>query len=1037
TELLSRRVANILIKTDTEPSNILCLTYTNAAATNMRERLLSLIGPQASSVNVQTFHSFCSEIMQLFPEHFYSGASLSIAPDAIQLEIIQDILSKLPHSNPLTVKFNGRYTSLNEIQKALKVAKEAGLTPGALRSVIKDNLSYLKVLEPQLIDIISPALSYKNLPELYKKILSLPPQKTNTHVLFTPLDQVIQLSLKEAIDLDDGTNKTSNTSKWKEGLVQSIGGQKKMFRERSADDWWLYLADVYEAYRDSLSKMNYYDYDDMILEVSFKLESSSELRSLVQEKYSYILIDEFQDTTKAQFRLAYLVADSYAANGRPNLMAVGDDDQSIYAFNGAELSNMLAFINSLKEVKTIILSDNYRSTAKILKASEKIIDNSTSRLVYIDPQFAKNLRAQSNKDIGQVSRYALPTKEQQYGFIASLAKKEFVTSKDKSIAVLARHHSSLVELSKFMAQENIPVSYERQNDVLEQPLVKQIIYILEIIEGLKSGEGLSVSESLAQVIGHPAWSIEPYVLWQFALAQRQNKADWFSALLKSKSSELRDIARWLVYLKQLSLSEPFPVILETILGIRPSKVLTSPYKDYYLAVKEINQGYLDCLSALNTLNALVSEYAQSLGTLPRLGDFLGFVRLNRSLGKQITDTSWYSSPERSIELRTVHGAKGLEYDTVYVIDAVESEWRPSSRRLKSPLNVNLSPYGEHADDYARLAYVAATRAKTNLSIASYAQSSDGTKVLTSHLFLSIEPTPSLKPSSKLESINLLETSLRWPEPETKDLKKLLSPTLENFELTATNFNQYLDIVNYGPDKFLEAAVLRLPEASNETLAFGSAMHEAMQTAQNLTTAGKFSIPTITISFTKSLDLAFLTDLEKARQLEKGRELISRLFKDKLVTLPKEAYAEFRIKRQRQGRAYIGGKIDNISLEGDTAIITDYKTGSPLSSFDTKAKTSAIKAWQHKNQLLFYALLVKNHPRFSNVNNVLCRVVYLEATDKSKMTLQFQPEPEDILRTSRLVEAVYKKVENLEFNKQTRFSRDRAGITDFENYLLKN
>ncbi|MGH7239373.1 MAG: UvrD-helicase domain-containing protein [Candidatus Saccharimonadales bacterium] len=201
TQLLSLRVANILQKTDTDAANILCLTFTNKAATNMRERLQKLIGPPSRNVAVRTFHSLAAEIMASYPDYFWQAAKLSVAPDAVQLEIIQDILASLPLDNPLASIFNGQYTAMGDVKEALKLAKEAGLTPEELTKIIKDNLKFIDEIEPLMADYLAPALSIKKLDSLAEKIAQLPAQKT-INPLIMPLDEVIKSSLTLAISED-------------------------------------------------------------------------------------------------------------------------------------------------------------------------------------------------------------------------------------------------------------------------------------------------------------------------------------------------------------------------------------------------------------------------------------------------------------------------------------------------------------------------------------------------------------------------------------------------------------------------------------------------------------------------------------------------------------------------------------------------------------------------------------------------------------------------------------------------------------------
>ncbi len=168
TQLLSVRVANILQKTDAAPQNILCLTFTNKAAHNMRERLFQLIGVTAYNVVVRTFHSFAADIMSEYPDFFWNGARLTAVPDAVQIEIVQDILAGLPLDNPLARRFAGNITGLNDIQNALKLTKEAGLTPEKLRAIITANLAYIETAESIVVEHLSSTLSFKKLSALSK-----------------------------------------------------------------------------------------------------------------------------------------------------------------------------------------------------------------------------------------------------------------------------------------------------------------------------------------------------------------------------------------------------------------------------------------------------------------------------------------------------------------------------------------------------------------------------------------------------------------------------------------------------------------------------------------------------------------------------------------------------------------------------------------------------------------------------------------------------------------------------------------------------
>ncbi len=419
TQLLSMRVAYILRHTDADPSNILCLTFTNKAAVNMRERLYRLVGPESRHVTVKTFHSFAADIMNTYADHFWQGAPLTAAPDAVQLEVIRSILAELPLDNPLASSFAGTFTQIEQVKQALKLAKEAGLTPDKLRHTITANLEYIDHIEPQIIDILQAPLNAKKLSDIINKLAQLPPQTKLTDNLLLPLDTVLQESLAAAVLLDEPIGKTTHTGAWKRRWLQTENGQKGMFDERRRNNWWLAISEVYKLYRDRLHARGYYDYADMLIEVIQQLQNHADMRANLQERYSYVLIDEFQDTNAAQLRLAHVIADHYSNNNRPNLMAVGDDDQSIFAFNGAELSNMLGFQRTYPDTTVIVLEDNYRSSQAILDTAKDIIEQAEDRLVNRDKTITKHLRAQNAPTQSSIiSHISYPTHQHQQSEVA-------------------------------------------------------------------------------------------------------------------------------------------------------------------------------------------------------------------------------------------------------------------------------------------------------------------------------------------------------------------------------------------------------------------------------------------------------------------------------------------------------------------------------------------------------------------------------------------------------------------------------------------
>jgi DNA helicase-2/ATP-dependent DNA helicase PcrA len=1037
TQLLSMRVANILHETDTDPANILCLTFTNFAATNMRERLNQLIGAGAHKVMVRTFHSFAAEIMNLYPDYFWNGANLRIVPDTIQLEIIQDILGQLPLDNPLAVKFAGAYTAVNDVQQALRLTKEAGLTPSKLAAMLAVNVAYLDVIEPHLIELLSPPLSIKKLESLLSAVDALPDQPIDETVTpLASLSTVLKTSLAAAVDSDLAEGKTTATGKWKRRWLQSVGGEKGMFDERRRNAWWQALVSVYERYRDQLHARGYYDYSDMIIEVIIQLEQQPELRAQVQENYLYVLIDEFQDTNAAQLRLSHLVATHAGNEDKPNMMAVGDDDQSIFAFNGAELNNMLRFQQTYPSTKTIVLTDNYRSTQSVLDIAQSIIEQADDRLVKRRPELTKQLKAVAAPPPGILQHLSYPTREHQLLAIAERIQQTWKDDDTASVAVLARNHDSLRQLSAYLTRLNVPIRYEQRNNVLDESLIQQLTLVAEIVVDIASGDEAGVNMGLAQLLVHPAWGVDAKILWKLAIDNRAHP-HWLDSLLKAPHKQLKSLGEWLLWLSGQASSEPLAAIIEYIIGIRDSTEFTSPLHAYFINLRPIDNTYIEALSGLQVMQSLVHEFVGDSLATARLSDFVRFVRLSRQQTRPLANESWFISGNRAVQLLTIHKAKGLEFDSVFLVDAIEDNWQPRRIGRRPPANLPLQPYGEQFDDYVRLAYVAATRAKRSLIVSSYSNDVQGRALLSTPLLqgLASEVIPT---EAATDSLTVLEAALTWPRLKTNDEKALLSPRLIDYNLNATALLQFLDITTGGPAHFLQTQLLRLPQVTTTSMAYGTAVHRALQTAQQLTNADQFSLEAVLLSYRDTLNEQQLLTHETRRYQTHGAQVLTHLFKETAFTLEKGGQPELTIREARVGKAHLGGKLDRVNtITDDTILITDYKTGVPLASFETHDRTKAIKAWRHQSQLLFYTLLLQQSSHFSSTQAIKGQMVYVEAEDPKQLTLELLPTPEALDRLRKLINVVWQHIMDLDFPDTAHYPQTMAGISAFEDDLLKN
>ncbi|HSX44667.1 MAG TPA: ATP-dependent DNA helicase [Candidatus Saccharimonadales bacterium] len=1031
TQLLSMRVANILLKSDIYPEGILCLTFTNKATDNMKQRLLNIIGEEAHSVAVKTFHGLAADIMNRFPEYFWKGAQLDIAADAIQLEVLQQILNNLPTEHPLALKFAGQFTLIREVSAAINLAKEAGLTPDKLRALIAANLAYLDIIEPIMADLGQITVSPKSLQQIDNIVAALPAQTVDK--LITPLSSlqtIISDSHARASREYMNTGKTVAISKWKSRWLQKHDGQYAMFDERKRNLWWLAIADAYEQYRDRLHRRGYYDYADMLVEVIGQIEQREDLRASLQEQFQYVLIDEFQDTNAAQLRLAHLIADNVELDS-PNIMAVGDDDQSIFKFQGAELSNMLGFTRQYPSAKTVVLTDNYRSTQAVLDSVKTIIEHASYRLVTERPDLSKKLVAVNSPKIkGLIETRSYRSRQEQLDNLADMAGQLLEKG---SVAVLARHHSSLRDIAMLLHTKAIPIDYEQNNNILEQPVVEQLYIILKLIVHIKRGEISSVNQLLNQTLRHPMWGIKSERLWQFAVDQ-QKTYDWLSGLSASKQKQLSAIGAWLNWLVELSASEPLMVVVEYILGLRDNDLLDSPVRNYFFKSKMMAESYIETLSAVQLLRGLISEF-RSIG-VAKVETFVQFVDLMIENNKVISDTSPFVSGEHCVELLSVHKAKGLEFDTVIIIDTVESEWSPRSYGRIPPANLPLRPAEDDADDYVRLMYVAATRAKSTLIFGSFNTSPTGDNVPAAKSLNAI-PITDQPASTGKELAQVLERTLLWPRLDQSNELRLLKPRLETYHLNVSNLINFLDVTRGGPQHFKERNLLRLPEAKTPSAAMGTAVHDALEEALLLHNASDFNIAKVLARFDQSLLDQGLPETDYQKRLTLGHRVLNRFMEKHNWEFSIGARPEYNITEILSNTAKIGGKLDVLDMTGENTIVQDYKTGRPLNSLSLTSGNDGVRAWRHKLQLMFYALLLKLDPGVKVKGEIIGQMIYVEADAKAKLTLTYLPTPDDLTRLASLVQAVWNCVMQLDLPDTSMYPQNLQGILQFEEDLLKN
>ncbi|MEK7602701.1 MAG: ATP-dependent DNA helicase [Patescibacteria group bacterium] len=1029
TQLLSSRVANILQKTDTPPENIVCLTFTNNAANNLYMRLQKLIGGASRQIKVRTFHSLAAEIIADNSDFFWNGARMQVLPDILQTRYIREILASLPVSSPLASQFAGEFTASGDVLRGIKLAKEAGLSPDKLNALINTNLRYIDLIENQLVDALLLRINQKNVSLITKVVNSLPQQQIEKFAApFIGLDSVLKNTLNEAMVESEKSGKFTAISRWKSRWLSTQDSKPGLHKERSRNLWWLELAEVYSIYRQRLHLNGYYDYADMLVESISVLEQNLNFLAAQQEQCHYLLIDEFQDSNAAQLRLAALLSASSIQNGSPNIMAVGDDDQTIFKFNGAEHSNVMAFEKIYPKSKIIILDTCYRSHQEIIDTAELVIDQAHSRLSRILPDLSKKVTSQVAKSTDSIiERKLFSVAQDQYKEMAEIASNWY--KKGQSVAILARSHQSLENFVPFIVDQKVPIGYERLSDIRQQKITKQIKNICAIVVGIQNQRTHDVQLGVSEMLLWPELGLSPEQIWKIATNRNY---DWPTRLHKSNINELKKLHKWLFEIASISSTETLAVSFEYLLGLKMIDGYGGPLAKNWIS-KTIATN-LEISSTIQTLRTLTSDLSNNQNST--LED-LHYI-LDTSLGgsQPIGAERYIGHRENSVQLMTVHKSKGLEFDNVILLDVIEREWSPKRQGRKAPANLPLQRAGDDQDDFIRLLFVAISRAKQSIIVSRYKFDDLGQEVLGSSILTNILPEREI--NNKLSSIAKAQiTGLHWPLPKLEKDKKQLTNLLNDYQMSVTHLINYLDVSQGGPKYFYETNLLRIPQAKTSSLAFGTAIHSALETAQSLINKDKFSLKKVSQQFIYALIRQNLTKIEYEKQLNHGLELLKILITKNDLGLIPGSFPEYKMKDIVVGRATIRGTLDLIQIVNNSTIkIIDYKTGKPIKKFSYTNKQTALKAWKHRLQLIFYALLVQNsRTRFVN-NQLQTAMVYLEEPNLVLRQLEYIPTPDEMSEISQLINVVYGKIMNLDFPDTSGYSADYTGVQSFISDLLK-
>jgi DNA helicase-2/ATP-dependent DNA helicase PcrA len=976
TQVLGARVASILKHTDTNPENILCLTFTEAAATALRNRLYQFIGSGSHRVNILTYHGFSNHIIQENKDIF-GVQDLNPISDLEVIEVLKSIIDELPNNSTLK-RFRGEvYFDLKNLKKLFSLLKKDGLSPNDIEMMVENHLKGLKESE---------AYYYKR--------------------------------------------KTGNFNKgdFKIRAYQEEEDSLKKLVEAS------HLLSVYEQ---KLANIKRYDFDDMLSWVLDVFREHPEVLLNYQETYQYVLVDEYQDTNGIQNKLLYKLIEYWE---NPNVFVVGDDDQSIYKFQGANVENIYQFYKHYeKYVKLIVLDENYRSSQSILDGSNSLITKNEERLVGRVPGLTKEIKA-SNPAVATIPQalkiVEYPNSFQEIVSITHKIKKLHQGGIElKNVAVLYRTHSQSEELVRFLQSEGLDYNVVKTQNVLEVPIIIQLQNFLQYLN-LESKKLDSGQHLLFEILHSNNFkflsAFDISRISNFCYSKRKD-GGWRSLLntvheqipiSNEAKIELKqfvaDCEYWLKEMHNLTLQ----VLVEKVMSKMGfvARALASSEATFKM----------QCLKTFfNFLKAETSRNPQlKLESFLNKIDLLEKNKLGLNLNKIVHGVN-------GINLMTVHGSKGLEFDYVFLLGCTENKWEKERTSLPFKLNNIIAgePKTASEEEARRLFYVALTRAKKGIEV-SYAIKNEKDKDTAKSVYVvELEESGAAISSSENaqedEMLHFFDFMIQHQDDQFVDLinQDFVIALLEDYRLNATNLNNYLKC----PVTFFYQNIIRVPSAKGESMSFGSAIHYALEGLfkQNDLISNAYDAKNLLSSrFNKYIhnNRESFTKEALERRLHYGNEVLSDYYDNycQKWNLDLKTESEVYFNHSEIEGVPISGVIDKLELDGNVVNVVDYKTGKyeygrkkigPPVSLDLDSNEENYEkrnGGDYWRQVLFYKALIESDKRY-NYNVISGEIDFIEPHNGAFIKSKIMIKEDEYAYVKEQIKKVYKQIMNREFS----------------------
>lgn len=978
TEVLAMRIANLLrSEAQVQPQEILCLTYTDEATNSMRRRLVQITGSAAHKVNIHTFHGFCNMVIQNNSEMF-SKRELQPINDLDRAELMHEIIENLPQGHRLRRLSGDIYNDAGKLTRLFDMMKREHYTPDDISAAIDEYIAALPEKE---------GYTYKRAYKNFKKG-----------------------DLKQDA-IDEEAARMENT--------------------RAA-------AYLYDTYQQRMREQGLYDFNDMILWVLDAFEKNPVLLQSYQERYQFILVDEFQDTNGSQNDLLTYLTSYW---DEPNIFVVGDDDQSIYEFQGARIRNIVDYYTRYREgIKVVVLPHNYRSSQAVIDKAMATIRNNKQRLIsqLHELQLDKNIVAAherfagGNNTVKPVVRCYQNILQEEADTVLQIETLRQQGVPLNEVAVLYSQHKQADNIIALMERKGIPYNVKKPVNILDHPLAIQVLNVLRYLEAerRKTFDG---EELLFELMHSPWLGIDANDIAVLALHMQQSRKEtgpvkWrlllsnpllIESLNLPSAKAMHRLGRNLDDWERQQLALPLPLLVEKI--VHESGMVAHLLRT------------TDHVWNLQVLNTLFDFIKDTHARRPRMRP-MEFVQMTERMDKEgiALPLQRVVQSDNGVHFYTAHSSKGNEFECVFLIGCTKNFWekkKGGGNDYKMPDTITATE--EDADSTykeevaRRLFYVALTRAKKYL-IVSYAVNDNAGKGIESSAFIDEICTEEEREQAKVP-VAIVAGHIEWALKPVDEVRikianaEWIERMLQQFIMSATQLAKFLRC----PLTFYYETVLKVPMQRSDSLAFGNAIHHTLERMLLDMKQHKGEFPEkdkVLTTFRSELyrESACFTQVQFERRMEQGVTLISDYYDHFVPTMHKDVEIEYKVPRYLLDGVPVTGKIDKIELHGDSCTVIDFKTGDPDSRFATSNLSGPTEkdplGGDYWRQMVFYKLLLERYEDRS-WRVTLGRFDYIQKTSKGEYKQYVVPvyKTDEEIVLGQLKDA-YTRIMNHEFDR---------------------